>query len=271
VLDGEQLLPSKPRLAKDIYTVCSDFETLTNEFVFYVPTAMWLVQPRLKDTFTDNITNTLMQVCGEHPLVIQETPQKVFKFAVSDFLQDDLKAGEHMIFAVAKKVWDRMSLHIRCTQVFDETKGLFAMVTPHEEKIGCPLRRFTGKPMSVQYFDIYSNSRTYRFSKQHCLYGTEAPVPTLLEQPPLRDIVDIGERLFAELRKQRGVSDTLAQLTQETVDVEKDIADKTRAALAKMRPPVDVEMLGLSAAEREAINEMIAFHKNMWGTSDVDG
>jgi hypothetical protein len=238
------------------------------DVVFYVPFVHQLVRGRQHtQQITDIFSHALMQILGEHPLVITDLEQKVFEAMPPILLPSDQKVLERTIHITPKQAWDALGEQLQTSLGVDKPTQRVCIFRMYEEEVFCPLKAFADRRVKVWYCNLYGNKETYYFAKGVDETGRE--IMRLYYAPPIKEVVALGQHLLGLLQESESDEAAYTQFTKESQgdgDLQSRLLalqknDKLQKALAAS--PLDESQL--SAKQRADIKEMIKMYYQIYG------
>lgn len=246
------------------------FEDLS-DVVLYVPFVYNLIRDRQRTKqFTDVFSHSLMQVLGNHPLIITDIETQVFETMPPIVLASDLKAAERTIYITPKTAWETLAEQLQVVTAIDKATQRFCVFRMYEEEIPCPIGNYADKNVKVWFCNLYGNRETYYFVK-----GTSETGITRMRlhyAPPIKEFVDLGNRLLsmfsAEKTEENAYSRFVAE-TQDTASMLQSLAIQKRDKLDKAIAAKPLEESQLTAKQRADCYEMIRLYHQLYLTNST--
>jgi hypothetical protein len=181
----------KPRRLKDVFLSAKDSERLQEEFVFYNPVIPRMITDRNKTGLsTDLVSQCLAQQMNEHPVVIQDLETPVFRFSETILLNPEDKCFPRMLYAAPRPVWSLLPAHFL---IQDLSIRLFYLVVPVSLTWDGERTLLFSDDVPFFGFNAYGNRDTWYYSSEK--------TPRLTQSPPIREFVEIAERLLNSTSK----------------------------------------------------------------------
>jgi hypothetical protein len=280
-----------PLSVKQLFDSIRSLEQLKQRFVFYTPITYYLIADQRRTEFsTDLISNLLGSALQEHPLVITELSQPIFRPAETLLLNENHRSFLRTLYAVPREAWLSMESALNTLNIVDRLTQRFCVFRPHIEQIPCPFGKFEAQALDVYYFNCYGNQETYFFHPPESIsphrtdsapdleYTPKLAPPQLYYTAPIREIVDFGKRLFTAMEtspsieafrssyKESNTLETYAKAPQQIYEEQAAaIQAKNKVHDTSASKPLNESQL--SAKEREECYALIRRYREVYGTA----
>jgi hypothetical protein len=273
---------------KQIFGTVRSFDKMKEQFVFYTPVTYYLIADQQHTEFsTDILSQILGGVIQEHPLVITELQQPVFRTEETLLLRSEHNPFLRTIYAVQTEIWQAAETQFRLLNLLDKNTRRFCVLRSHVETIPCPFGRHDNLSLDVHYFNCYGNKETYYFHTPETIRPasldpdesfTPKPVlPILHYRAPIREIVELSERIFTAIEKTapantyKTYAEPIEACFQDKLSFEQRMAaiqkkNKLHEALAAK--PLDESQLSVQA--RNECYELIKRYREVYGTESEE-
>jgi hypothetical protein len=272
---------------KQVFGAQRSIEKMKERFVFYTPVTYYLISDQKRTEFaTDIMSNILGGILQEHPLVITELQQPVFRAENTLLLTNDHRSFLRTIYAVQTEVWRAAEIQFKTLNIIDKNTRRFCVLRPHAETIPCPFGQQETYSIDVHYFNCYGNKETYYFHAPETIRSSDPnePVtvkpalPVLHYRAPIREIIDIGERIFASIEStahtaSADIYKANAESIESCFDEYKSFEERVAAIQKKNKlqetlaaKPLDESQLSVQA--RQECYELIRKYRETYGTEN---
>lgn len=255
---------SQPYTPRQLLGKLKTFEDLA-DVVFYVPFVYNLIRDRQRTAYTTDVfSHSLMQVLGDHPLIVTELAGKIFEAQPPIILTPDQKTFERAVYITPKNAWNVLAEELKIVTAIDRTTHRFSIFRLYEEEIPCPLGHHTDKMIKVWYCNLYGNKETYYFLKGIEENGT--PSMQLYYSPPIKEFVELGDRLLGMVHKTSSIEKAFEIFSEEPINATAHLfARQKHPKLQETLAPKTLEESQLTAAQRADCYEMIKMYYQVYG------
>lgn len=169
---------------------------LIGQFVFYTPIVHYLVgDPARTALSTDVVSHTLALEMQEHPLILTDLTRPVLRFGGRLLVRPELKSFQNTLYAAPVEAWNDTIAKLRMVTLCDQATHRFCVLVPNLMEIINPIGFHAELTMPVHYFQCYGNREIYYFLHE----STENRIPTLLDHPPVREFMQMSDRVLRSL------------------------------------------------------------------------
>jgi len=268
IIDVQQVSEvPEPYTPKQLLGKLKTFEDLA-DVVFYVPFVHDFVRDPLRTIYpTDLFSHSLMQVLDHHPLVITELTEPVFKAKPPILLSSVQKGFERTVYAVPKAAWHTLAENIQTMTAVDKSTHRFCIFRMYEEEIPCPLGNHKDKMIKIWYCNLYGNQETYYYAKG--LDDKGASVMHLHYSPPIREVVELGDKLLKLLRNSKDSENAYETFAEDSSISARLLAIQKNDKMQKAIAAKPLEESQLTAKQRADCYEMIRMYHQIYGDDPI--
>jgi hypothetical protein len=199
--------------------------------------------------------------------VITELAEPIFKAKPPILLTSEQKCFERAIYAAPKAVWDTLAENIQMMTAVDKTANRFCIFRMYEEEIPCPLGNHKDKTINVWYCNLYGNQETYYYAKGLSKNGKS--MMYLHFSPPIREIVDLGDKLLTLLHNSKDSESAYETFAEDSSISARLLAIQKNDKMQKAIAAKPLEESQLTAKQRADCYEMIRMYHQMYGEVPV--
>jgi hypothetical protein len=162
-----------------------------------------------------------------------------------------------------KTAWDTLAESIQMMTAVDKTTNRFCLFRMYEEDVPCPLGNHKDKMIKIWYCNLYGNQETYYYARGLDENGKH--VMHLHYSPPIREIVDLGDKLLRLLHNSRDSETAYETFVEDSSISARLLAIQQNDKMQKMIAAKPLEESQLTAKQRADCYEMIRMYHQIYG------